>query len=90
MSQSQSLRTINQPDVILNQGQAAPAIGVWVNPDKYRLYTIDSLENKQLHAKLDEYLKNPPPQVLSDSLGSKLQWFGAGAILGLLTVLIVR
>lgn len=76
---------INQPDTILNKGDAAPFYGVMVSPKKYKIYTIDHEEKNQILDNLDKKLKPDPTPMTDQGLGG-LTWFLMGSVFTLGTM----
>lgn len=80
---SQTIQVINQPDTILQKGDPAPYYGVETNPKKYKIYTIDHQEKKEILDQLDNKLKSQPIENTIDSGLSKIEWFLFGAVFAL-------
>lgn len=75
-------------DKILRKGDPAPALGVFVYPDKYTDYTTESQQYKNLKLDLDKYLKDPPPPEMKEHTG--ILWFGAGVATTLLVISLIK
>lgn len=84
MSLAQSQATIQiSPDVLLSFGDKAPYYGVLVNPQRYRMFSIDHKERVEILDHLDEKLASAQPPLISSSGWSQIGWLGMGLVLGL-------